>query len=433
MAQGTGHALDEPNSAVGNGAGTRSVTRRAESRDGFRNASPRTSGASGMDAGKVRANASYALGQDEPRRRAWLALLHAPALGPRAFARLWAALPDPVAILAASPARWRAAGLGEATCDALRQPDEARIAAALAWLAEPGHHLVTLDDPRYPPALHDLDDPPPALFALGDPDLLHLPMLTIVGTRHPTPGGAINTHAFARDLAGRGLTIASGLAQGIDAEAHSGALEANGLTLAAVGTGVDRVYPAQHRELAHAIVDGGGLIISELPLGTPARPGHFPRRNRILAALGLGTLVVEAAPRSGSLITARLASELGREVFAIPGSIHNPMARGCHALIRSGAKLVESSADILEELAPRLGQLAPPAAAPCPAGELPALPDDHARLLEAMGFDAVSVDSLVERSGLTAAEVSSILLILQLQGLIAPATGGLYVRLPPTS
>lgn len=372
---------------------------------------------------------------DEPRIRAWLTLLHAPGLGARIFARLWDSHPDPAAILAAAPAAWRAAGLGEAGCNALREPDEARITAALTWLSESGHHLIPFDDAGYPAAFRDLPDPPPALFALGDPELLHLPMLAIVGTRHPTPGGALNARAFARDLAGRGLTIASGLAQGIDAEAHRGALEANGLTLAAVGTGVDRVYPAQHRELAHAIIDGGGLIISELPLGTPPRPGHFPRRNRMLAALGLGTLVVEAAPRSGSLITARLAADLGREVFAIPGSIHNPMARGCHALIRSGAKLVESSGDILEELADRLAPLPNPGTPPrsYPGDALPAVPDDHARLLEAMGFDPVSVDTLVERAGLTAAEVSSILLILQLQGLIAPAPGGMYVRLPPIS
>ncbi|HET19710.1 MAG TPA: DNA-protecting protein DprA, partial [Chromatiales bacterium] len=305
---------------------------------------------------------SPSLPLDEPRIRAWLALLHVPGLGARIFARLWLAHPAPSSILAAPPSAWRAAGLGEAGCDALRQPDEARISAALAWLSEPGHHFIPLDDACYPAALRDLPDPPPALFALGDPDLLQLPMLAIVGTRHPTPGGALNARAFARDLAGRGLTVASGLAQGIDAEAHRGALEANGLTMAVVGTGVDRVYPALHRELAHAIVDGGGLIVSELPLGTPPRPGHFPRRNRILAALGLGTLVVEAAPRSGSLITARLAAELGREVFAIPGSIHNPMARGCHALIRSGAKLVESSGDILEELADRLAPLPNPGA-----------------------------------------------------------------------
>lgn len=367
-------------------------------------------------------------GPDLDTTRAWLALLHATGLGPRGFMALWQRQPDPRAILAAGPARWREAGLKAPTIEALRQPDEPRIEAALAWLAEPGHHLVTLDDARYPARLLDLDDPPPALFALGDPDLLDLPALAIVGTRHPTPGGAQNARAFARDLAGRGPVVASGLAQGIDAEAHRGALEAEGLTLAVVGTGADRVYPAQHRELAHAIVDGGGLIVSELPLGTPPRPGHFPRRNRILAALGLGTLVVEAAPKSGSLITARLASELGREVFAIPGSIHNPMARGCHSLIRSGAKLVEASSDILEELA---GRIVLPEITPSEPHQAthPELPEDHARVLEAMGFDPVSVDTLVERTGLTAAEVSSILLITQLQGLIAPSPGGLYTRL----
>jgi len=362
--------------------------------------------------------------------RDWLILLHAPGLGPRAFMRLWALRPSPQAILSASPSVWREAGLKQPAIDALRAPDEPRIEAALDWLTAPGRHLIPFDDPRYPTRLRDLSDPPLALFTLGDPDLLNLPALAIVGTRHPTPGGALNARAFARDLARRGLVIASGLAQGIDAEAHRGALEAKGLTLAVIGTGADRVYPAQHRELAHAIVNGGGLIISELPLGTPPRPGHFPRRNRILAALGIGTLVVEAAPRSGSLITARLASEIGREVFAIPGSIHNPMARGCHSLIRNGAKLVESSADILEELADRLIDISPMPAARPSATEASALPDGHARLLEAMGYDPVSVDTLVERSGLTAAEVSSILLIVQLQGLIAPCPGGLYTRLP---
>lgn len=364
--------------------------------------------------------------------RDWLILLHAPGFGPRAFMQLWAQHPSPQAILSASPSLWRDAGLKQITIDALRSPDEPQIDAALAWLEVNGHHLIPFDDPRYPAHLHDLSDPPLALFALGDPDLLCLPTLAVVGTRNPTPGGALNAHAFARDLAGRGLIIASGMAQGIDAEAHRGALEAHGLTLAVVGTGVDRVYPAQHRELAHTIIDGGGLIISELPLGTPPRPGHFPRRNRLLAALSLGTLVVEAAPKSGSLITARLASELGREVFAIPGSIHNPMARGCHSLIRNGAKLVESSADVLEELADRLGGMpSAPLAEHAPVGET-SLPGEHAQLLEAMGYDPVSADTLVERTGLTAAEVSSILLIVQLQGLIAPCPGGLYTRLPRT-
>lgn len=371
--------------------------------------------------------------------RAWLTLLHTEGLGPRGFLRLWERLPDPVGLLA-SPTLWREAGLKADCIESLRHPDTTRIEHALAWMGEAGRHLVGYDDPHYPVQLSELSDPPIALFALGNKELLQHPSLAIVGTRHPTPGGAANARAFARDLAGRGLCVASGLAQGIDAEAHHGALEAHGYTLAVVGTGVDRVYPAQHRELAHAIVNNGGLILSELPLGTPPHPGHFPRRNRILAALSLGTLVVEAAPKSGSLITARLASEMGREVFAIPGSIHNPMARGCHSLIRSGAKLVEASSDILEDLAAQLHHVTPSlressagkgAAATSETPSQP--PNDHARLLTAMGYDPVSIDTLVERSGLTAAEVSSILLLVQLQGLISPLAGGLYTRLPPNA
>ena len=371
--------------------------------------------------------------------RAWLALIHTPGLGSRRFLRLWELLPDVQGIVAAPTSLWREAGLSAASIEALRQPDQARIDNTLTWLAEPQRDLIAYDDARYPDTLRAMDDPPLALFVMGNTELLHYPSLAMVGTRHPTPGGAQNARAFARDLAGRGVCIASGLAQGIDAEAHHGALEAQGYTLAVVGTGVDRVYPAQHRELAHAIVNHAGLIVSELTLGTPPHPGHFPRRNRIMAALSLGTLVVEAAPQSGSLITARLASEMGREVFAIPGSIHNPMARGCHRLIRQGAKLVESSADILEELAPQLREHTlnaprsdvdevPTEQAAATAHDLPA---EHIRVLEAMGFDPVSVDTLVARSGLTAAEVSSILLISQLQGLISPLAGGLYARLSP--
>ena len=366
--------------------------------------------------------------------RAWLSLLHAPGLGSRRFLRLWERLGDVRAVVDAPLSLWREAGLNDASIQALRQPDQARIDNTLAWLAEPARACITLADARYPARLRELSDPPMLLFALGNLDLLQHPALAVVGSRHPTPGGAQNARAFARDLAARGLCIASGLALGIDAEAHWGALDAQGYTLAVVGTGIDRVYPARHRDLAHRIVQQEGLMLGELPLGTPAQPANFPRRNRILAALSLGTLVVEAAPQSGSLITARLASELGREVFAIPGSIHNPMARGCHRLIREGAKLVESSADVLEELAAKLGDHATELASRPPAGVAPAsaqetLPDDHARLLEAMGYDPVSVDVLVERSGLTAAEVSSILLITQLQGYVSPLAGGLYVRL----
>lgn len=362
--------------------------------------------------------------------RAWLTLLHTPGLGSRRFLRLWEQLPDAQAILGAPASLWREAGLSASMMEALRQPDQTRIDNTLTWLSEPGRECITFADARYPARLRELSDPPMLLFAMGNSELLQHPALAIVGTRHPTPGGAQNARAFARDLAGRGVCIASGLAQGIDAEAHWGALDAQGYTLAVVGTGIDRVYPAKHRELAHAIVKHAGLMLSELPLGTPPQPGHFPRRNRILAALSLGTLVVEAAPQSGSLITARLASEMGHEVFAIPGSIHNPMARGCHRLIREGAKLVESSADILEELAAQLQGIRHAApASPAPSAVPDDLPAEHVRLLDAMGFDPVSVDSLVERSGLTAAEVSSILLITQLQGHISPLAGGLYVRL----
>ena len=367
--------------------------------------------------------------------RAWLTLLHTPGLGSRRFLRLWQAFEDVQAMLAAPATLWREAGLGEAGMEALRHPDQARIDNTLDWLAGAGRDCITFDDARYPARLRELSDPPLLLFTLGNTDLLQHPALAVVGARHPTPGGAQNARAFARDLAARGLCVASGLAQGIDAEAHQGALDAQGYTLAVVGTGIDRVYPASHRALAHAIVDHAGLMVSELPLGTPPHPGHFPRRNRILAALSLGTLVVEAAPQSGSLITARLSSELGREVFAIPGSIHNPMARGCHRLIREGAKLVEASSDILEELASQLNAalpIPPDQAGAAPVAAPEDMPADHARLLDAMGFDPVSVDELVERSGLTAAEVSSILLIVQLQGHVSPLSGGLYTRLSPS-
>jgi DNA processing protein len=301
-------------------------------------------------------------------------------------------------------------------------------AAVESWLAAPGNHLLRLDDPRYPDLLRQIPDPPPVLYVRGDPAALGNLQLAIVGSRNPTRGGLENARAFAAHLAGAGLTITSGLALGIDAAAHEGALAAGGTTIAVTGTGLDRVYPARHRELAHRIA-GQGALVSEFPPGTPPRPAHFPQRNRIISGLSLGTLVVEAARRSGSLVTARHALEQGREVFAIPGSIHNPLARGCHALIRQGAKLVETADDILEEL----GALAVAVTADATAPDAPAgageLDPEYRRLLDALGHDPLPIDELVARSGLTAESVSSMLLILELQGYVAPEAGGRYARI----
>ena len=259
------------------------------------------------------------------------------------------------------------------------------------------------------------------LFARGDVALLQNPQLAIVGSRNPSVVGRETAQEFARTLAASGMTITSGLALGIDAASHQGALDGGGQTVAVFGTGLDRVYPAKNRALAHAIVEAGGVLLSEYPPGTEPLPGNFPRRNRIISGLSLGTLVVEAALRSGSLITARYAVEQGREVFAIPGSIHNPLARGCHQLIRQGAKLVEGARDILEELAPQLNAILaepePPEPSTGPDGE-------HRMLLACMGDGTSSVDQLVERSGLTADAVSSMLLLLELQGYVVSTAGG---------
>lgn len=305
---------------------------------------------------------------------------------------------------------------------------EADQPAVRAWLEAPGNHLVALDDPRYPDLLRQIPDPPPVLYVHGDPELLGNLQLAIVGSRNPSRGGLENARAFASHLAGAGLTITSGLALGIDAEAHRGALAAGGTTIAVTGTGLDRVYPARHHDLAHAIAEHGALV-SEFPPGTPPRPAHFPQRNRIISGLALGTLVVEAARRSGSLVTARHALEQGREVFAIPGSIHNPLARGCHALIRQGAKLVETAEDILEELGALAGAAVPEHATRTSPEPPASLDPEYQRLLDALGHDPVSIDDLVRRSGLTAESVSSMLLILELQGYVAPEAGGRYARI----
>lgn len=295
-----------------------------------------------------------------------------------------------------------------------------------------GCRCIPLGHPDYPPQLLAIPDPPPLLYLQGDPTSLTAPAIAIVGSRGPTPAGRDTAREFARRLAAAGLVVTSGLAAGIDAAAHRGALQAGGRTVAVCGTGLDLTYPAHHRALAAEIAAAGALV-SEFPPGTPPLPAHFPRRNRIISGLSLGVLVVEARHRSGSLITARLAAEQGREVFALPGSVHNPLARGCHRLIRDGARLVETPEEVLAGLQHDLFAALPgmPTQAPA-ATAISGGPLDTAGkiLLNACGFEPVGVDTLVARTGMTAAAVASTLVLLELRGEIESSAGGLFCRLP---
>ena len=306
----------------------------------------------------------------------------------------------------------------------LRHECAAEIEAALDWSAQPGNRLLTLADADYPKSLLTADDPPVLFYAKGNTALLNRPMLAVVGSRNATAQGLRDAEAFAKALGEAGLTIASGLALGIDAAAHRGALATTAGTVAVIGTGADRLYPAKNEALARAIAEQG-IVLSEFPLGTPALASNFPRRNRIIAGLGLGCLVVEAAPRSGSLITARLAAESGREVFAIPGSIHSPLSRGCHQLIRQGAKLVESAQDILEELRWESA----PATTPAYAQEPAAGNSGEEQVLAFLGNAPCAIDTLSARSGLTPADLLAMLLPMELAGRVAQLPGGLYQRL----
>lgn len=359
----------------------------------------------------------------------WLALVRMPGIGPVTAQALLAQWNSPRLLFEAGGAALQNIGrLGEPARAFVRQPDWATVEHDLRWLAQPHCHALTLRDECYPPLLKQIPDPPVVLFVQGDPGRLSDPQLAIVGSRNPSGGGERTAAEFARHLANMGLTITSGLAVGVDAAAHRGALRGDGRTIAVTGTGLDLIYPARHRELAGEITTHGALV-SEFPPGTPPRPENFPRRNRLISGLSLGTLVVEAAVQSGSLITARLAAEQGREVFAIPGSIHNPLARGCHALLRQGAKLVETAQDILEELGTLAAwedtRVPPPASGP----EANAVSREFVSLLGHIGFEPTAVDTLVERSGLTAEQVSSMLVVLELHGQIASAPGGLYTRI----
>ena len=365
---------------------------------------------------------------DRAELAAWLRLLEAPSVGRDSARRLLAAFGSPGAVLAASTAARREV-VGPGPASALERSAgvdaiDALVDATLAWLhAAPGEsrEVVTLDDPRYPARLLASADPPLLLYAQGRIELLTADSVAVVGSRNPTPQGLENARAFAGHLGRAGFAVVSGLALGVDAAAHAGGLESPAGTIAVVGTGLDRVYPKRHLGLAHRIAEHG-LMLSEFSIGTPPLPAHFPMRNRIIAGLARGTLVVEAALQSGSLITARMANESGREVFAIPGSIHSPQSRGCHALIKQGAKLVESADDILEELQVR------PATPRVAVDAHASAPPEVDALVAALGFDPVTLDALSARTGWSAADLNIRLLDLELAGMVARLPGQLFQR-----
>lgn len=375
----------------------------------------------------------------------WLRLWRLLQQSSRRFHRALAAFSEPGQALAATPVAWRAAGIGDSAVrrlqlwqggddPALQRELDETVASDLAWSESPGQGLLTLASPDYPALLREIPDAPPLLFLRGDASLLALPQLAIVGSRHPSHTGLSDARDFAADLVRAGLVITSGLASGIDGAAHAGALRAGGRTIAVLGTGADRAYPREHHRLYGEMLDRGSLIVSEFVPGTPPLAPHFPRRNRIISGLSLGVLVVEAAPESGSLITARLAADHGRPVWALPGSRHHAQARGCLQLIRDGASLVTETAHILEDLPALVGWLReqlvlpvePDVALPAPA----TAPDASSRqLLALLGQECRHADWLIAMSGLAPAVVLRALSQLEMAGLVASVPGG-YERLP---
>ena len=358
----------------------------------------------------------------DARVEAWASLQLLPGLSPRILAGLLKALGGPEEVRGASRANLAKLVPAELVSVIENGPDPALLERTLSWIAEPGHALIAWDDADYPRALLTISDPPPAFYYRGRRELLNRPSIAIVGSRNATPQGMDNAEAFAATLSGAGFTIVSGLALGIDTAAHRGGLSAGGSSIAVIGTGPDRIYPSANRDLGQRLAADGGLL-SEFPLGTPPLPANFPRRNRLLSGLSRGVLVVEATLASGSLITARFAAEQGREVFAIPGSIHSPFSKGSHRLIKEGAKLVETARDVIEEL----GGAAPMEGAQMevPAPEMQA---DTGRVFKALGHDPAGVGALTARTGLAAGAVSVALVELELSGRITALPGGAFQR-----
>lgn len=355
--------------------------------------------------------------------RDWLRLCLVPGVGSITQRRLLERFGTPGAVLSASTVEVLPMLNATARASWHAGADAGEVQRALDWSALPGHHLLTLDDPAYPQTLLQTPDPPLLLYVTGNVERLKGPMVAIVGSRNASPAGVETARSFAQALSDAGLTVVSGLALGIDAAAHRGGLAGSSSTVAVTGTGADLVYPARNRDLAHEIADRGA-IVTEFPLGTSPHASNFPRRNRIVSGLCQGVLVVEAALRSGSLTTARLAAEQGREVMAIPGSIHSPLSRGCHSLIKQGAKLVESAEDVLQELGLSAGATTTRHAR---------TPDrrivDADPLIDAMGFDPCDPESLAHRTGMALQDVLARLLALELEGLVAALPGGRYQRI----
>ena len=349
----------------------------------------------------------------------WIGLSLIPGLGIQSFCQLLRTFNDPAGIYAASFSQLRSVVTEPVARLIAQAPDNQAIAPALEWLEQSGNQMVTLADANYPRALLEIPDPPPLLYCKGQLSLLNTISIAVVGSRNASPQGEKNAEDFSQALSHQGYCIISGMALGIEGAAHRGALKGTGSTIAVVGTGMDIVYPARHRELAHQIAEHG-LLISEFPLGTPSRAQNFPRRNRIISGLAVGCLVVEANLQSGSLITARLAAEQGREVFAIPGSIHSPLSKGCHQLIKQGAKLVDNIQDIVDELG---------GASLASSGNTPEVVTQSHPLLDCMGYDPITMDALVQLSGLTSDNLSAMLMVLELESKIASLPGGRYQRI----